>query len=59
MNRFAVDEDPGFEIVKVLELQKTSVAMSYPGQREYEKFENERKQKGIDLMDAKELFRLF
>ena len=59
MNRFAVDEDPGFEIVKVLELEKTSMAMSYPGLPEYKKFENERKQKGIDLMDAKELFRLF
>ena len=59
MNRFAVDEDPGFEIVKVLELEKTSLAMSNPENPEYKKFENERKQKGIDLMDAKELFRLF
>ena len=59
MNRFAVDEDPGFEIVKVLELKKTSEAMSWPNHPEYKNFENERKQKGIDLMDAKELFRLF
>ena len=59
MNRFAVDEDPGFEIVKVLELAKTSMAMTSTGHPEYKKFENERKQKGIDLMDAKELFRLF
>ena len=59
MNRFAVDEDPGFEIVKVLELGNTSLAMFHPKHPEYEKFENERKQKGIDLMDAKELFRLF
>ena len=47
MNRFVVDEDPGFEIVKVLELEKTSDSMSYLG-----------KQKGIDLMSAIELFRL-
>ena len=59
MNRFAVDEDPGFEIVKVLELEKTSEVMSDEFHSEYKKFENERKQKGIDLMDAKELFRLF
>ena len=57
MNRFAIDEDPGFEIVKVLELEKTSEAMSYPNDPEYENFENERNQKGIDLMGAKELFR--
>ena len=52
MNRFAVDEDPGFEIVKVLELEKTSLAMSDPDDSEYANFENERKQKGIDLMGA-------
>ena len=59
MNRFAVDEDSSFEIVKVLELEKTSLAMYYPNHPEYKNFEKERKQKGIDLMDAKELFRLF
>ena len=59
MNRFAIDEDPGFEIVKVLELEKTSLEMTLPDHPEYKKFENERKQKGIDLMGAKELFRLF
>ena len=58
MNRFAIDEEPGFEIVKVLELEKTSLAMNWPGHHEYKNFENERKQKGIDLMGAKELFRL-
>ena len=57
MNRFAVDEDPGFEILKVLELEKTSVAMSYPEDPGYKNFEKERNQKGIDLMGAKELFR--
>ena len=40
------------------ELEKTSLAMGWPGHPEYKKFENERKQKGIDLMDDKELFRL-
>ena len=59
MNRFAIDEDSSFEIVKVLELEKTSLAMYYPNHPEYKNFEKERKQKGIDLMDAEELFRLF
>ena len=58
MNRFAVEEDPGFEIVKVLELEKTSLAMSYSNHPEYKNFEKEIKQKGNDLIDAKELFRL-
>ena len=53
MNRFAIDEDPGFEIVKVLALEKASQAMFYPNHPEYKNFENERKQKGIDLMDAR------
>ena len=58
MNRFAIDEDPGFEIVKVLELEKTFEAMSYPKHPEFENFFYKRKRKGIDLMGAKELFRL-
>ena len=58
MNRFAIDEDPGFEIVKVLELEKTFEAMTYKFHPEYKNFKNKRKQKGIDLMGAKELFRL-
>ena len=49
MNRFAVDEDPGFEIVKVLELEKTSEAMFYTNDPDFEK---ERKQKGNDLKGA-------
>ena len=51
MNRFAIDEDASFEIVKVLELAKTSFSMSRPKHPEYKFFENERKQKGIDLID--------
>ena len=58
MNRFAVDEDPGFEIVKVLELEKTSEAMSLPKHPEYKNFKNDRKQKGIDLITDEKLFRL-
>ena len=49
MNRIAIDDDASFEIVKVLELGKTSVAMSYPNDPENKNFENARKQKGIDL----------
>ena len=59
MNRFAVDEDPGFEIVKVLELEKTSRAMFFPPYLpKYENLKNERKQKGIDLIGDEKSFRL-
>ena len=51
INRFAIDEDAGFEIVEVLELEKTSLRMSEPRHPEYKNFETERKQKGIDLTD--------
>ena len=51
MNRFAIDEDASFEIVKVLDLGKTSMRMSRPKHPDYMFFENERKQKGIDLLD--------
>ena len=47
MNRFAVDEDAGFEILKVLELGQSSWEMSTP---ENEDFYNKRQQKGIDLI---------
>ena len=59
MNRFAIDEDSSFEVVKVLELEKTSWAMSQPKHHEFKNNRNNRNQKGIDLTDAKELFRLF
>ena len=49
MNRFAVDEDAASEIVKIFELDKTSRKMSYPKHSEYKNFEEERKQKGMDL----------
>ena len=31
MNRFAIDEDPAFEVLKIFELDKTSTKMSYSG----------------------------
>ena len=45
MNRFAVDEDAASEILKIFELEKTSLEMSYS----YKNFIDERKQKGKDL----------
>ena len=46
MNRFAVEEDAASEILKILELGKTSRKMSFLANPEYEE---ERKQKGMDL----------
>ena len=51
MNRFAVDEDAGSEILMVLELQKSSWKMFDAEHPEYENSENERQQKGMDLID--------
>ena len=50
MNRFAVDEDAASESLKIFELGKTSYKMTYPGHSEYKNFEEERKQKGMDLI---------
>ena len=50
MNRFAIDEDASFEIVKVLELKKGSSKMSSPFNAENVNNETEIKQKGIDLI---------
>ena len=47
MNRFAIDEDVGFEIIKVLELEKTSLKTYHSKHPEYK---NVRMQKGIDLI---------
>ena len=49
MNRFAVDEDAASEILKIFELEKTSIKMSYPKDPNYKNFLEERKQKGNDL----------
>ena len=51
MNRFAVDEDAASEILKIFELEKTSDKISDPYKNEYENFEEERKQKGMDLIN--------
>ena len=53
MNRFAIDEDPGFEIVKVLELGKTLATINYLEHPEYNNFDHDRKQKGFDLRQRK------
>ena len=39
MNRFAIDEDAGFEILNVLELEKTSYKMSRPKDPKYKNYE--------------------
>ena len=52
MNRFAVEEDAASEILKILELEKTSFKISWPNPKhnpEYKNFEEERKQKGMDI----------
>ena len=53
MNRFTIDENAGFEILKVLELEKTSFKMSFPMDPEYRNYESEteRKVKGKGLVD--------
>ena len=50
MNRFAVEEDAASEVLKIFELEKTSDKMFDPDHSEYNKFEEERKQKGMDLI---------
>ena len=51
MNRFGVDEDAAFEVINVLELGRTSHKMSWPKHPEYQNFENERKEKGMGLVN--------
>ena len=48
-NRFGVDEDAAFEMVGVYHLRKSSRKMAYPYDEEYKNFENERKEKGMDI----------
>ena len=50
MNRCAVDEDAATEIVQIFELDKTSLKISRPKDLEHKNFEEERKQKGMDLI---------
>ena len=48
MNRFAVDENASCEILKTVELVKTSWKISWSKVPTYKNFAEERKQKGID-----------
>ena len=50
MNRFAIDDNASFEILKVLELGKTSFEMSWPdsGNYMYDIFVEKIQQKGMD-----------
>ena len=48
MNRFAIDESAGFEILNVLELGKTPLKMSDPGHSN-KNYKNEKKEKGMGL----------
>ena len=50
INRFVIEEDASFEIIKILELGKTSWKMSWSSHSEYANFENERNQKGMDRL---------
>ena len=52
MNRFGVDEDAAFEVINILELEKTSFKMSWPKDPEYPNFENERKEKGMGIFNV-------
>ena len=46
MNRFTIEEEANFEIVKIFELGKSSWKMSYSNP-EYSNFEEDRDQKGM------------
>ena len=49
MNRCSIEEEANFEIVKIFELGKSSVKMSYSSHPEYSNFEEDRNQKGMSL----------
>ena len=51
MNRAAVDEEDQSEILKILELEKASFAMSSSGHPNYENFDFQREQKGTVSFD--------
>ena len=48
LNRFAIDENASCEILKTVELLKTSTEISRPKGDNYKNFAEERKQKGMD-----------
>ena len=47
MNRFVIEEDTNSEVVNILDLEKTSLAMFLDSDPKYSEFEAERHQKGI------------
>ena len=49
MNRFTIEEEANFEIVKIFELGKSSGKISWSGNSEYSNFEENRNQKGMSL----------
>ena len=49
MNRFYFEEKASFKIVKIFELGKSSIKMSWSGHSEYSNFEEERNKKGMSL----------
>ena len=49
INRFAIEEEANFEIVKIFELGKSSWIMSSEDHPEYSNFEKDRNQKGMSL----------
>ena len=51
MNRFAVEEDAAYEVLKNFELEKTSFNVSRYDEPECKNFTEERKQKGKDLIN--------
>ena len=50
-NQFAVDEDASCEVVNVLELGRTSHKISWFWDPDYANCENERKEKGMGLIN--------
>ena len=49
MNRFTIEEGANYEIVKLYELEKSSVKMSNQFYRNYSNFEGDRNKKGMSL----------
>ena len=49
MNRFSIEEEANFEIIKILELGKSSWKMADSDHSEYSNFEENRNQKGMSL----------
>ena len=47
MNRFSIEEEANFEIVKIFELGRVSDKMLFPDHPKYSNFKKDRKQKGM------------